>query len=366
MRIPTIGKLTFVYLLLLPFLVLSNTYSSLTIVDQVVQPSCFGTDDGIIRITITGGQPPYDINWTADNGFVGDSAKIENLMPGTYSVEVTDAMGCQGMLSDIMIVPPLPLSLTTTTTTPLCPNESTGTIEVTASGGAPPYQYSIDNQSFQSSDRIIGLTSGGYNVFVRDANGCITSSTAQITAPSTGLIDLGPDTTAFFGQKIFVNPDVQIDSQIVSIEWSGSDLTYLSCLECLTPNIGPVDKTLTYTVKVVDKNGCVYTDNIVILVNILNYVNVPTAFTPNGDSENDILQVFGAKNTIIKEFLVFDRNGTLMFQLEDFPINDVNIGWDGNTNSGNPAAFGTYLWVASVVYPNGQTVRESGSTNLIR
>lgn len=65
-----------------------------------------------------------------------------------------------------------------------CNGESNGQIEVFASGGSSPYEYSIDNGvTFQSESLFMGLSSGDYNVVVREANGCINTATVELTEP---------------------------------------------------------------------------------------------------------------------------------------------------------------------------------------
>ena len=60
-------------------------------------------------------------------------------------------------------------------------------------------------------------------------------------------------------------------------------------------------------------------------------VFVPNAFSPNGDQNNDIWQIFGNADQVvgIDEVLVFNRWGSLVFSARDWPLNNPNYGWDG-------------------------------------
>ena len=69
-----------------------------------------------------------------------------------------------------------PLSSTEIVSNASCTNPTNGSLVVTASGGVPPYQYSLDGVVFQNSNTFLGLTSGMKNLFVKDAGGTSTSS----------------------------------------------------------------------------------------------------------------------------------------------------------------------------------------------
>ncbi len=62
-----------------------------------------------------------------------------------------------------------------------CEDGSTGTITVSASGGASPYQYKLDNNPYQQSNIFTGLPAGTYNLTIKDANG-ITISTQVVVS----------------------------------------------------------------------------------------------------------------------------------------------------------------------------------------
>ena len=85
---------------------------------------------------------------------------------------------------------------------------------------------------------------------------------------------------------------------------------------------------------------------------------VPTAFSPNGDSQNDILYVFGNCITDL-EFAIFDRWGEKVFETQD-----ETKGWDGRYNGKdlNAASFAYYL-NATV---KGEAIKKHGSITLVK
>ena len=70
----------------------------------------------------------------------------------------------------------------------LCYGQSTGAIEITATGGTAAYEYSIDNGlNYQTSNLFTDLTAGTYPVMVKDAHNCIANHDVIISEPAAGL-----------------------------------------------------------------------------------------------------------------------------------------------------------------------------------
>jgi gliding motility-associated-like protein len=95
-------------------------------------------------------------------------------------------------------------------------------------------------------------------------------------------------------------------------------------------------------------------------------VYIPNAFSPNGDGYNDRVTVFASSN--VKEvltFRIFERRGNMMFQRDNFPANDLGLGWDGFHRGRlmNSQVFGYY---AEVKFQDGEIVIFEGDISLIR
>ncbi len=145
--------------------------SVLSITNQVkVDNVCFQGNTGSISITVSGGTAPYTYAWTGPNGFTSANQNLSGIVAGTYQVRVTDANGC--MLTGVpqTITDPSPLALNAQVQSETCPDAGDGRIELTLSGGLPPYQVSWDHGV---TGRIAtALGSGTYRVTVRDQGGC--------------------------------------------------------------------------------------------------------------------------------------------------------------------------------------------------
>jgi gliding motility-associated-like protein len=100
-------------------------------------------------------------------------------------------------------------------------------------------------------------------------------------------------------------------------------------------------------------------DTISVKVNFIEGIDLPQAFSPNADGNNDILKVkgFGIDNMTLK---IFNRNGQLVYSTKN-----QNEGWDGN-HKGKAVNPGTYVWMLDYKLINGSKGSKKGSTTLIR
>jgi len=105
--------------------------------------------------------------------------------------------------------------------------------------------------------------------------------------------------------------------------------------------------------------GCTDTFCRYVDADIRPLVDVPTAFSPNGDGSNDILYVRGGAIERI-QFRVYNRWGTLVFE-----TTDINIGWDG-TYKGKPQEMEAYAYTLTAVFTNGTSASKQGNITLLR
>lgn len=163
--------------------------------------TCNGYNDGNITANATGGLPPYDYLWIN----TGDSTSfIDSLSPGNYILMVTDSSGCKE-LDTITIVEPLPISLTSSVTNASTVTSNDGAIDLTVSGGTPPYTYYWWT-SFGFTDSIQDLDSistGNYSVLVTDSNGCVDSLIDIYVGFGTSVQSLNSNNEFI---KIYPNP----------------------------------------------------------------------------------------------------------------------------------------------------------------
>lgn len=162
----------------------------LTVLSNPTSISCFNANDGTLTLCINGGQSPYTIVSAPPVPSQGTSTPectqlvtYSGIPAGGFSWSVTDANGT--IFSDIALFPN-PSAINATAAVSL------STITVSATGGTPGLEYSIDGINYQSSAAFTNIPNGTYTVSVRDANGCI-KTIPDVVVMVSGTTDLVRD-----------------------------------------------------------------------------------------------------------------------------------------------------------------------------
>ncbi|MGM0947017.1 MAG: PKD domain-containing protein [Bacteroidota bacterium] len=213
---------------------------------DVRQISCFGENDGSIKLNLQGGVGAYTIRW--DDG--RELEQLFNLSSGTYGVTIIDETACE-IRSEFNIVEPALLEIEPQVTDALdCDNTSSGEIRLGIKGGTPPYSIKWSNGS--TDEVLTGITSGQYAVEISDASSCTINQVFEVKRPPTLAI------TAFQNTNIQCEPrsiseeiKITISGGVApySISWSGGNIS--SDQRTMT-----TDQPGLYSVNVLDGNGC--------------------------------------------------------------------------------------------------------------
>jgi len=190
-----------------------------------------------------------------------------------------------------------------------------------------------------------------------DTNGCEGTSQVDIEVlqVDSQAFTIAPDTTIFKGGKAQLW--VQGEG---AFNWAPEES--LSCTNCKEPEATP-DTTTTYTVHIIDTNGC--TTALRVTVFVLpppcdpTSVFVPNAFSPNGDGVNDLLYVRG-QNIDEIHFAIYDRWGEKVF--ETF---DLHTPWDGSFRGKTlpPDVYAYYLHVRCI---GGEEFIKKGNVTILK
>jgi len=136
----------------------------------LVNASCNAAGSAIATVTL--GIAPFTYEWS--NGQQGATAT--GLLPGAYSVTVTDTTGCVGVANVQITQIPLPVSSTQVLSNATC--SAGGSAVVVASSGQPPYTYMWSNSATTAT--ISGLSVGTYYVTVTDSLGCTRTDSVNV------------------------------------------------------------------------------------------------------------------------------------------------------------------------------------------
>ena len=233
------------------------------IVNAIVNTSCFAGNDGRITVTATNGVSPLEYRYTRNSTTVAyQTSNVFNtgIVAGTYTIEVRDANGCTNT-STAIVSQPFPLDGTIgALPTFSCFNPSNGgTINLTPTGGTPPFSYSWRDNAANAviattedaSFTLGSLLSNTYTVTITDSRGCVgTRTTPTITQPAQLISSaVKTDITCFGASNGSVNLTVTGGTSPYLYSWSNGATT--EDLISRPPGI--------YSVTVTDANGCTAT-----------------------------------------------------------------------------------------------------------
>ena len=274
------------------FTVVAGTYS-FTVTDAngctntstitVTEPTALLASSSATSITCNGGNATVTVTSSGGTSpYTGEGTFTE--FAGTYSYVVTDANGCTSTTT-ISITEPTAISASVTSVNVGCNGDSTGSIDLTVSGGTSPYTFDWNSGAYTTED-ISGLGVGTYVGVLTDANGCTDGGTVVITEPTALVASLTTvtDPTSCGGTDGSVDITVSGGTIGYSFLWNTSATT-----EDLS-GIGAG----AYNCAVTDTNGCVATVNaslndpnaptVTLTVTVDTLCSTDAAFTLTGES----------------------------------------------------------------------------------
>ncbi|HLP49245.1 MAG TPA: gliding motility-associated C-terminal domain-containing protein, partial [Chitinophagales bacterium] len=331
------------------------------------QVKCPGDQNGSIEIVnTTGGTPPYNYAATMDGAnffYPGNiPTKIEGLASGNYAVILSDGNGCT--LVDTAFVPaPIGDTYSYTTDSTSCYGKeyTDGGIHVTGfTLQNMPYQFSVDGGLLQYSGDFYGLAAGPHTVLAQNYFGCDTSFTVVIPEPVDAFAEALPgDTTIGLGESIQLSSAFgpYPTSTIVSYSWSPT--LGLSCIDCANPIATPYARETEYLLTITYNDHCIATAGMTVVVDGGEPVFIPNSFSPNGDGNNDVFQIYGVGIKTI-ELKIFNRWGEKVYE-----SNNQFEGWDG-TYKGTIQQPAVFVYHVTVTYLNDKKMQKVGSITLIK
>jgi gliding motility-associated-like protein len=249
-----------------------------------------------------------------------------------------------------------------------CFQSGDGTLSITGvSGGQAPYQYSLDGGAFGAQQFFTGLGAGRHTLVVRDQNGCFSELSFVLDEPQRLIVNIrtnlsNTDNLIQRGDSLQLEAVVSGGTAIDSIFWKPDSISQNATVIHVQPRVAT-----TYSITVVDANGCRADDQITIYVEHDRRVFIPNAFSPNDDGVNDVFGIFADNSQVarVRSFLVFNRWGEAMFELYNFSPNNPSLGWNGQ-HRGQVMNTGVYVYVAEVEFTDGEVIIYKGDVVLTR
>ena len=154
--------------------------------------SCFGECDGSITAVTLGGCPPYQY-WLrgTGSGWTLTGKETTGLCKGTYILGIRDACGVLDTQTVVIVEPPRLRPSLVFLEDVSCFGMNDASMEISASGGTPPYQYSRNGGfSYQTSGYFDDLPANTYAMRVEDANGCDRAGNITLSEPDLLVLTL--------------------------------------------------------------------------------------------------------------------------------------------------------------------------------
>ncbi|WP_247656583.1 T9SS type B sorting domain-containing protein [Maribacter sp. MMG018] len=278
---------------------------------------CAGDEDGTISVSITGGTAPYStsINSNDDADFVQDRLSFDSLPSGDYIIFVKDANGCT--LNDIIRIEnganlnaSVEVVYECTGDTPnnyidlVLEDETVSSEVMYALDSTDPNDYMLE-ADFRD------LTPGSHYITIAHSNGCINMLEFEVE----GFEPL---------ELIAIQENL---NEITAVATGGKEgyTFYFDDQDNGDDNTFYIRRTDTYTVRVVDANGC---ESVTTIFMEFIDIEIPNFFTPDGDGQNDIWTPINIEIFPDIFITIFDRYGREVYRFKD-----NQDGWDGFYNN---------------------------------
>jgi PKD repeat protein len=310
--------------------VVPSVICNYTATNTVVNPTCVGINNGSIAPTIGGGSSPYTYVWSNN----ATTSSVSNLSPGSYSVVVTDATGCDTTMN-FSLAYTTTINLNVTKTDVSCNGLSDGSATAVATGSTGfTYQWVGGPATANNSN----LTAGTYNVNVTDVNGCLQSASVTITQPGpvqasfTTAMNSNTSTATFTntsspGSYSWVFDDGNTSTQTNPVHVFGENGTYEVCLTVTSTcgNATTCNNVVVFNTSSINESESilieVYPNPTSNVVNIKNENANATQFAVY-DVNGKLIKTINLKNTITEVSVKDLSNGMYFYQVMD---NEGNI-----------------------------------------
>ena len=334
--------------------VLINTFTpvSAPTASVTVQPTCTTPTGTIVVAAPLGATIQY-----SNGGAYQVGTTFSGLAPGNYNITAQNmTTGCISAVTVLTVnaIPTAPAAPTASVTIqPTC-TTPTGTIVVAAPIGAT-IQYS-NGGAYQVGTTFSGLAPGNYNITAQDmTTGCISA----VTVLTVNAVGAGPTVT--------VSPDVIINlgtsttlNAFGANSYTWTPITGLDVSTGATVIASP-NTTTIYCVIGQDLNGCTDTACAVVTISIdCGNLFVPNVFSPNENSLDDELCLFGADCIQGLSFKIYNRWGELIYE-----STDPKECWNG-TYKEKIVSTGVYAYTLEATSAANEPISKKGTITVVK
>ncbi len=315
---------------------------------------CYGEYNGTATVNPIDGIIPYSFIWSTTPPQTSQTAT--NLGIGTYYVTITDHSGCI-TFDTVQIFQPAALDMNVSFENEGCKNSCDGSVNVSVTGGIPPYQYAWTGSPLHTAV-ISDLCVGYYSVTATDSNNCTISGSATLITNSPILADATVDSHT-----------VLISTNITFYFTGFGAVDYLwNFGDGATSDVANPSHMYTsegeYTVLLIVNSGapdfCIDSMYLTITVVLPSQVKIPNIFTPNGDDANETFKVESV-SLETEKMVIYNRWGKNIYSWSE-----VGGEWNGYNQNGQKEADGVYFYIYDAKGKDGKEYNLNGTITLMR
>lgn len=319
--------------------------SSISVTALKTDPSCSATNDGALNVTPSGGSPTYTFSWQGPSSFSSNEQNISNVFFGSYTVTVTDNLGCTKD-SVLQLVPTITVVANGGFDQVICPVTGTAVLSGEGSLGSANFRWSLLNQpsstlAVSSTYTVSGLTQPLTYVLYATSSvaACFDTDTVEVNLFTLPPVDAGSNVIVPVYSSVTIGGNPTSISA-VSVTWSPAQ--YLDNANSFNP-IASNTVNVIYTVTVTDLNGCIESGT--VAVELFPELNISNGFTPNGDGKNDTWIIDYIEQFPNNTVEIFNRWGDIIFSSTGY-----STPFDGKYK-GSDLPVGTYYYVIKLNHP---------------
>ena len=229
--------------------------TALTASTVTVPVVCNGQPNGIITVTAAGGISPYQ--YSINGGAAWQAGNVFNVAAGPYTISIRDVNNCITTRA-VTVTQPAALTASSINGLASCNGGNDGVITVSANGGNPGYQYSLDGITFQASNTFT-VAPGNYTVTVKDNLSCTTTFNTTVLLGSNFTLTPQTDPTICEG----TSTQLALTSNAIQYAWIPA--TGLSSTTISNPVANPA--VTTQYIVTATLGRCSGNDTVIVNVN---------------------------------------------------------------------------------------------------
>ena len=230
---------------------------TVAVTDQL--PATVGFQDGLLRLTVTGGQ---NKSYYLDGVLSTTGAEFSGLTAGEHTVAITYNGKChweQTYTIDEVAAPVPALRVTTQSLQNVrCSEASDGSVSVSITGGIAPYTLQWDDPQQQTTSEATGLAKGTYTLTVTDAAGVVLEYPVTIDGPELLEVinTVAASPACHQGADGYAEVTVIGGTAPYTYAWNDGEQQTTARASALAAG--------TYTVRVTDQNRCTLTQELTV------------------------------------------------------------------------------------------------------